>query len=170
MWYAAGIEFSFHRIGRAGWTHDAVLRSWAEALWQPFDDGIAVACLTDDALWLGLTNTGAEPAGLTLTSAAGPHSRQLQLPPDWQLGWLFGPDTQPVPLELAGLSNNAYRIAVHRKGGTPDASFGLVLMSPAAWDLHFDPIELTPAEQPPPIRVYSRMVRPRGFGQNSRDT
>jgi hypothetical protein len=169
VWSAAGIELSFHRIGRAGWSHEGVLRSWAEAPWQPLDDGVAVACLAVDAVWLGLTNTALEAATVIFTAAPGPGSRRLQVPPDWQLGWLPGPDAQPVPLELAGAPTYAYRIDVHRKGDTPDASFGLLLMSPAAWALQFKPIELPPAEPPPPMRGYSRMVRPRGLSSMPRD-
>ena len=169
MWSAAGIELSFHRIGRSGWSHEGVLRSWAEAPWQPFDDGVSVACLAVDAVWLGLTNTVAEAATVTFTAALGSGSRCLQVGPDWQLSWLPGLDAQPVPLELAGAPTHAYRIDVQRKRDTFDASFGLVLMSPAAWALQFEPIKLLPAEPPPAMRGYSRMVRPRRLDLTPRD-
>ena len=169
MWSAAGIELSFHRIGRAGWTHEGVLRSWAEAPWLPFDGGVAIACLPGDAVWLGLTNTAASPAGVTLATAAGASLRCLQVPPDWQLGWVPGADAQPLPLELGGASTNAYRMGVMRDGGTPGASFPLVLMSPSAWASQFGSIAVHPAEEPPPVPAYSRMVRPRDLGSTPRD-
>jgi len=176
LWSAAGIDLSFHRIGRAGWTHDGVLRSWAEAPWLPFGGGVAIACLPGDAVWLGLTNTAASPAGVTLAAAAaaaaaaaGAGLRRLQVPPDWQLGWVLGADAQPLPLELAGAPTNAYCMDVIRDGGTPGATFPLVLMSPAAWASQFGSIEIPPAEQPPPVPAYSRMVRPRGLGSTTHD-
>ena len=170
MWSAAGIELSFHRIGRAGWAHDGVLRSWAEAPWLPFDGGVAIACLPGDAVWLGLTNTAALPAGVTLAAASGAGMRRLQVPPDWQMGWVPGADAQPLPLELAGAATNAYCMDVIRDGDTPGATFPLVLMSPAAWGSQFGSIELPPAEQPPPVPAYSRVVRPRGLGSTTHDS
>lgn len=160
MWSAAGIEVSFHRIGLSSWVGDGVLRSWAEAPCEATPGGVAVACLPGEAVWLGLTHVG-EPATVVLNGLDGAGSTRLQVPPGWQLGALLGADERRHPLALGDALSRSYRLEVQRPAAAASASFELTLMSPAAWSSRFGPLELAPAERPPPVPPYSRIVRPK---------
>lgn len=162
MFSVAGLEFSFHRLGRAGWLPDTVMRSWAEVPWQPLEDGVAVACLPSEVIWLGLTNI-ASPATVTLTASEGRASRSLLVPPDWQLAWLLDGEGRAEPIALNNASSITYRLNLQRTNKGGFNSFDLALLSPTAWTAHFEPLDLTPAESPPPVLRYSRVVRPAGL-------
>lgn len=158
----AGLDISFHRLGREGWSTESVLRSWAEAKCQIFEDGIVVACLPSEVIWLGLTNT-AERASVVLTSLSDCSTRSLLVPPDWQLGWLLDLDGKQKPLALAEASSAIYRLEVRRTNPDKSTSVDLSLISPADWPSHLEPLNLTPAAVPPPVPRYSRIVRPKAF-------
>lgn len=168
MLSVAGLEITFHRLGAAGWTPGAVLRSWADAPWRLLqDNSIAVACLHGEMIWLGLTNTAAA-ATVTLTAADGRATRSLCVPPDWQLGWLLNGEgdgerdgeEQAKPIALHhGATSAAYRLALERAQPPASDTRALVLLSPAAWAAQFGPLQLAPAEMPPPVERYSRIVR-----------
>lgn len=156
----AGLEISFHRLGRAGWLPDTVLRSWAEVPWQLLEDGVAVACLPCEVIWLGLTNMASPPATVTLTASEGRATRSLLVPPDWQLAWLLDGEGRAEPIALNNAPSVTYRLNLKRPNKAGFNSFDIALLSPAEWAAHFEPLDLKPAELPPPVLRYSRVVRP----------
>lgn len=161
MFSVAGLDVSFHRLGREGWSSGMVLRSWGEAPWRPVDLGVAVACLAGEVIWLGLTNN-ASPAAVACTNLEGGAERCLRVPPEWQLGWLLDGEGKAEPLALSKSPLITYRLNLRRAEQTTlSASLDLLLLSPAAWATRFEPLDLKPVEVPPPVPRYSRMVRPR---------
>ena len=157
----AGLEFSFHRIGRAGWADDTVLRSWADAPWRMGDGLLSVACQPEEFVWLGIGNVGAT-ATVVLTALNGSSTRTMSVPPEWQLGWLIGDDSQRWPIGLLGGETANYRLEVNRTYPISPTATHLTLLSPSAWSERFEPLELSSAEAPPPVPLYSRIVRTKG--------
>jgi hypothetical protein len=155
----AGLEVSFQRLGRRAWSTAGLLRSWGAAPWRSVPGGVAVACLADEALWLGLTTT-AEPATVRLETADGAWVRELAVPPDWQLGWLcHDAETQPIALAV-GAPCAGYRLRVMRASSPATQGCDLELLAPGEWRKRFGPLELAPAKEPPPVGRYSRVVPP----------
>lgn len=165
MWRAAGIEFSFHRLALTAWQPTGVLRHWADVSWQSTDKepyfGVALACLPGEALWLGLNNADA-PASILLQCANAVQSSVPQLvPPDWQL-CAHGPADRREPIALDGATQRRFLLHVQREGqGAPETAetLALELLSSAIWVARYGPLNLTPAEEPPPVERYSRIVR-----------
>lgn len=160
MFSVAGLDISFHRLGREGWSFGVVLRSWGDAPWRPVGVGVAVACLPGEVIWLGLTNKGS-PATVTCTSSEGHAARLLLVPPDWQLGWLLDGEGRAEPVALSNSPSVTYRLNLRRADQKVSESLDLLLLSPAAWATHFEALDLKPVEVPPPVLRYSRIVRPR---------
>lgn len=174
MWRAAGIEFSFHRLALAAWQPEGVLRHWADAPWQPLagapHSGVALACLPGEAVWLGLSNAGA-PADVLLQGADAPPSLPLRVPPDWQL-CAHGPADRREPIALGGAAERRFVLRVQREGAQArEAAETLVLelLSPAAWAARHGPLDLAPAEEPPPMERYSRIARPKRVAPGDTD-
>lgn len=165
MWRAAGIEFSFHRLALAAWQPAGVLRHWADVPWQPKaeDRYVALACLPGEALWLGLSNDGA-PASVMLQSIdAAQSSAPLVVPPDWQL-CAHGPADRRQPIALHGAAERRFLLHVDRRGRDGGAhktieTLALDLLSAAVWAARYGSLDLAPAEEPPPVERYSRVVR-----------
>ncbi|WP_230181231.1 hypothetical protein [Aquabacterium sp. CECT 9606] len=160
MWSVAGIKVSFHRIGLTDWTPSGVLRSWAEAHWQPTPGGVAIACLPTEALWLGFSDNP-RPAMVVLTCTDTAETARLQVPLQWQLGFLVGADAQNRPITLRNAASSNFRLDVQQREPTSRDSFELVLMSPLAWKTRFGPIDIAAAEPPAVVPAYSRIVRPK---------
>lgn len=161
MYCIAGIEMSFHRIGRADWSPGPVLRSWAEAPWLPTDPGVAIACLPSDVIWLGLT-----AASRSLRATVSVHAlpdgavRLLRVPDEWQLGWLLDRQGRAVPLALHDAASTTYRVAIDTDGAQHTAMLKLALLSPPVWARRFGRVALAQAERPPSVPLYSRIARP----------
>lgn len=168
MWRAAGIEFSFHRLGLAVWRPAGVLRHWADVPWLPMEGlyaGVALACLPGEALWLGLSNGGA-PATVLLQGADAQPSLPLRVPPDWQL-CAHGPEGRREPIALDGAAQRRFLMRVQREApGARDTSetLALELLSPAAWTARYGALHLPAAEEPPAVERYSRIVRHKPLG------
>ena len=154
----AGLELSFHRIGRVGWADDTVLRSWADAPWRMEDGLLAVACQPEEFVWLGIGNADAT-ATVVLTALNGSSARTMSVPPEWQLGWLIADDSQRRPIGLFGDTTANYRLEVIRTYPVSPTETLLALLSPSAWSERFESLELSSAEVPPPVPLYSRVVR-----------
>lgn len=168
MWSAGGIEVSFHRIGLAAWCGSGVLRSWADAPWRVVPEGVVVACGPDEALWLGLGVDGSRPSpghhdltDVTLTDAASGETARRILPRGWQLAALAGSDGAARPITLGAAPARRFRLDVVPPPGRPAECFELRLVAPAAWPSEWGPLDLSPAELPPPVAAYSRLVRPK---------
>lgn len=153
----AGVEISFQRIGRGAWSPNELLRSWSFAPWRLVPGAVAVACLPAEALWLGLSNAEA-PTTVCIESQNGLWSREVMVPPDWQLSWI-GKDTQKKPIALNQGSHTA-RFRLRAKGPTkaPSTTIGLTLLAPEAWGKRFGRLELQPAVEPAPVIWYSRVM------------
>ncbi len=155
----AGLEISFQRIGRKGWSSTGLLRSWAIAPWHSVGAGVVVACRADEVVWLGLTATN-DPASVQCESADGAWQRELTVPPDWQLGWLQR-DSERRPVDLAGgVQCAAYRFRVTRASLQAPLVCEFELLAPEEWRRRFGPLELEPAVEPPPVGRYSRIIPP----------
>ena len=154
-----GVDITFHRLGREAWSPGAVLRSWAVAPWQTQGHSVAVACLPGEVVWLGLSSDPSHPATVVLTAVQNSAARELNVPPDWQLGWLLDGAGHPTPQALGDERSAAYRVDLRRQGQV-GAVLDIDLLSPAAWAEQFEPLSLEPAEVPPPVPRYSRIVRP----------
>jgi hypothetical protein len=138
----AGLEISFQRLGRSGWSSMGLLRSWAGATWRRVEGGVAVACCADDVVWLGLTATD-DPASVRCESADGTWHRELAVPPDWQLGWLQR-DASTRPIDLTGgVRCSAYRLRVTRASLQTPLDCDLELLAPEEWRRRFGPLELS---------------------------
>jgi hypothetical protein len=155
----AGLELSFQRLGRRGWSPTGLLRSWAVASWRSIDGGVAIACRADEVIWLGLTATAGAVA-VRCESEDGAWSRELAVPPDWQLGWLRRVE-ESRPIDLAGDARRAAcRLYVTQAPGSEPQCCTLELLAPDEWRRRFGPLELEPAAGPPPVGRYSRIIPP----------
>lgn len=165
MWRAACIEFSFHRLALAGWQPAGVLRHWADVPWQSTGKdqyfGVALACLPGEALWLGLNNVGAPASVLLQCVDAAQSSVPLLVPPDWQL-CAHGPADRRQPIALDGATERRFLLRVKREGqGARETAetLTLELLSSAIWAARYGSLNLVPAEEPPLVERYSRVVR-----------
>jgi hypothetical protein len=154
-----GLEISFQRLGRRGWSPTGLLRSWARAPWRSVEGGVVVACLPDEAVWLGLTALDAA-VSVRCESVDGAWWRELAVPPDWQLGWLQR-DAATRPIDLGGDARSAAQRLVVTGASLPDPMrCGVELVSPEEWRRRFGPLDLEPAVEPPPVGRYSRVIPP----------
>ncbi|WP_431101384.1 hypothetical protein [Roseateles noduli] len=167
-WTAAGFGFTCHRLGRSGWSRDQVLRSWAEAPWHRFRDGIAVACAGGEVLWLGITPP-AESGAVTVSDAGGRVLRRLQCPPEWQLGWLPDARANPSPISPEASDPTSsdglpapHVLSLSATDGATRGRFALYVMTPATWVRVVGGEDLTAAPEPEPVARYSRIVKPPG--------
>lgn len=167
-WTVAGFGFTCHRLGRSGWARDQILRSWAEAPWHRFRDGIAVTCAGGEVLWLGVTPPAASGA-VTVSDLKGRVLRRLQCPPEWQLGWL--PDTRASPSPISPEASDPassdgipapYVLSVCATDGATSGRFALYVMTPATWVRVFGEEARTAASEPEPVARYSRIAKPPG--------
>jgi hypothetical protein len=164
----AGVEISFQRIGRGAWSPNGLLRSWSFAPWRTVPGGVTIACFPAEALWLGLSNAGA-PATVRIESQNGRWSREVVVPPDWQLSWI-GRDIQKKPIALNQGCHTA-RFRLRAQGPTKELSttLGLTLLAPDAWKKRFGRIELEPAIEPAPVMRYSRVMPIEGDAPDAGD-
>jgi len=160
----AGLEISFQRLGRAGWSAVTVVRSWAQAPWHRLSaDEVAVASLPDEVLWLGLNATG-RAACVRLRSRGGRWSRMLKVPPDWQLAWLQAEEgaagsgrKRPIALRR-GCQSASFALEVCCPGNARPTATTLTLLAPDVWRRIVGPPEIAPAEQPEEVMLYSRIM------------
>jgi hypothetical protein len=165
----AGLEVSFQRIGLASWSAEGILRSWSAAPWRAVPDGVAIACFPMEALWLGLSNANA-PVTARLESQGGRWSREIVVPPDWQLGWIRnGVQTKPIALSR-GHQSARFRLRAQRVEGPTPATLSVVLLAPEAWRKGLGPLDLEPAVEPAPVIRYSRVVLPEAKASPASDT
>lgn len=165
----AGLEVSFQRIGRASWLTEGILRSWSAAPWVAVPGGIAVACFPVEALWLGLSNASA-PVVARLESQNGRWSREIVVPPDWQLGWIQSRvQTRPIAFGR-GCQSARFWLRAQRAGEATTATLSVVLLAPEAWRKRLGPLELEPVIEPAPVICYSRVVLPEGKAPAASDT
>ena len=158
----SGLDISFQRLGRSAWSSRGVLRSWAQAPWERLPDGdLAVACLPGDAVWFGLTATGSA-ARVRFESRNGLWVRELDVPPDWQLGWIqTARRKRPIALR-SGCQSASFVLSVRcPKAARPNA-LAILLLAPDAWRRLIGPLQLDPAEEPEPVGLYSRIMPARG--------
>lgn len=155
----AGLEVSFQRIGRASWSAEGILRSWSAAPWGAVPGGVAIACLPVEALWLGLSNASAA-ATVRLESQDGRWSREIVVPPGWQLGWIeSGVQTRPIALDR-GCQSARFRLRAQRAAEATPATLSIVLLALEGWRKRLGPLELEPVVEPAPVARYSRVVPP----------
>jgi len=157
-----GIDISFQRFGRDAWSRAGILRSWAGAPWSTLPGGgIAVACCSSECVWFGLTATGAA-ARVRFESGNGHWARDLNVPPDWQLGWIqSGTRKRPIALR-SDCQSAAFVLSVRCPKTAAAKCLALTLLAPDAWRLRVGPLELQPAEEPEPVQLYSRIMPPAG--------
>lgn len=159
----AGIEISFQRLGRAAWTADGIVRSWAQAPWSQLSASeIAVALLPDEALWLGLNATGSAVHAALRSRGAG-WQRALKVPPDWQLAWLApagavdGSRRRPIALQR-GCRSASFVLEARRRANAPARVMALTLLAPDAWRRTIGPLQIAPAVEPEDVMLYSRIM------------
>jgi len=155
-----GLDISFQRFGRSAWSSTGILRSWAQAPWTELPQGgIAVACFPSEALWFGLTATGTA-ARIRFASRSGSWTRDLDVPPDWQLGWIqSAARKRPIALRRE-CQSAAFVLSVRCPKTTQPKDLPITLLAPEAWKVQVGPLELQPAEEPEPVQLYSRIMPP----------
>lgn len=154
----AGLEFSFHRLGREAWlrVHCCVVGPMRPGRRCP--SGIALACLSHEVVWLGIGQTGAS-AELMMIALDGRSSRRLRVPPDWQLAWLLDADGRPVPLRPDEAARSRYRLEVRRDSAVAPQALEVHVLAPSALLASLAAVELASAQEPPPVQRYSHIVK-----------
>lgn len=159
----AGLEISFQRLGRAAWSADGIVRSWAQAPWCRLSaDAIAVASLPDEVLWLGLNATGGAVRG-RLRSRSGRWERALKVPPDWQVAWLAaggaadGGRRQPIGLRR-GCQSATYVLEVRQRATAEASVMAVTLLAPDTWCRKTGQSPIAPADEPEEVMLYSRIM------------
>ena len=153
-----GLDISFQRFGRRAWSSNAILRSWAQAPWQWISPGcLALACFPSEALWLGVTATHGA-ARIHFRSGRGRWTRDLVVPPDWQLSWLqSGSRKRPIALRR-GCQSAVFVLSARTGRRHETKTLAVTLFAPTAWRRRVGPLELAPAQRPEPVALYSRIM------------
>lgn len=157
-----GLDISFQRIGLRSWASVGVLRSWAGAPWQRLrESAVAVACCPSECVWFGLTASSGG-ARVRFQSLGGRWVRDLNVPPDWQLGWIQSAGRER-PIALRPDCRSAVFVLTVRcpKTARPK-TLAIKLLAPEAWRLLVGPLKMKPAEEPEPVLHYSRIMPPGG--------
>ncbi|MBS1134493.1 MAG: hypothetical protein H6R02_1634 [Burkholderiaceae bacterium] len=157
-----GLDISFQRIGRRSWSSSAILRSWAQAPWQWISpDCLALACFPTEALWLGLTATHGA-VRVHFRSGRGRWTRDLDVPPDWQLSWIqSGSRKRPIALR-SGCHSAVFVLSARAARKHEPKALAVTLVAPAAWRRRIGPLKLAPAQRPEPVALYSRIMPQHG--------
>lgn len=157
-----GLDISFQRLGRSAWSSTGVLRSWAGAPWKRLSEcAVAVACLHSECIWFGLT-AGGDGTHVRFESRGGSWVRDLDVPPDWQLGWIQREGRQrPIALR-PNCRSAAFVLSARCSNAVEPATLAITLLAPEAWRVRVGPLELVPAEEPELVLRYSRIMPPGG--------
>jgi hypothetical protein len=155
-----GLDISFQRTGRGAWSGSAILRSWAQAPWQWTSPArLALACFPTEVLWLGLTATHGA-ARVHFQSGRRRWTRDLDVPPDWQLSWIqSGSRKCPIALRR-GCHSAVFVLSARAARKHETKTLTVTLVAPTAWRRRIGPLELAPAHQPEPVALYSRIMPP----------
>lgn len=157
-----GLEISFQRIDLGAWASGRVLRSWAGAPWKRTSErAVAVACLPTECVWFGLSAGGVD-ARVRLQSRGGRWVRDLDVPPDWQLGWVQSAGRErPIALR-PNRRSAAFMLFVRCPKSAKPQTLAITLLAPEAWVQRVGPLLLEPATEPEPVLRYSRIMTPGG--------
>lgn len=157
-----GLDISFQRFGLSAWASVGVLRSWAGAPWKLLHEStVAVACLPSEGVWFGLTAI-TDAARVRFESRSGRWVRELNVPPDWQLGWILSAGrARPIALR-PNCRSSAFVLSVRCPKTAKQKSLAITLLAPERWMQRVGSLELRPAEKPEPVELYSRIMPPRG--------
>jgi hypothetical protein len=143
------LRVAVQRIATSHWRPSGALRSWALAPLHREGDTLLVPCGADESLWLGTWLEDGARAAVRVTEAAGGASAAVELPGDFQLTSLRGPDTAAVPLDLPEGGRRSLRVELDCDSAQADVE--LILVEPATWAARTGRAAPAPLGGPPPL-------------------
>jgi hypothetical protein len=144
------LRLAVQRIASSHWKPSGALRSWGLAPLHREGQALLVPCGTDETLWLGAwLEDDAPGATLRVTDPATGASATADLPRDFQLGSLRGPDGTQLPLSLPGGGCRSLRLELGQD--RIRTAMELVVLGPAAWASRTGRTAPAPLDQPPPL-------------------
>lgn len=153
-----GLQISFQRYSRSVWSANKIIRSWACAPWKLIgEDRVAVACFPNEAIWFGMTVTGAA-VRIRLESRSGRWVRDMRVPPEWQLSWIQqGDRKRPIALR-PDCQSAFFTMSVRGSKQTKTRNLEITLLVPDAWRRKLGELEIVLAEEPEAVALYSRIM------------
>jgi hypothetical protein len=143
------LRVALQRIAVTHWQPAGALRSWGLVPLHRDDDRLLAPAYADEALWIGAwLEDAATQAELRVIDPLSGVRAELELPRDYQLAALPGPDGDPQPVARATATERSLRIQL--ACGTDRAEFDLVLLEPEDWSARSGQPPTVPLSGPPP--------------------
>jgi hypothetical protein len=144
------LRLAVQRIASSHWKPSGELRSWGLAPLHREGDALLVPCAAQETLWLGVwLEDGGSGARVRVTDEVTGMSAAVELPREFRLTALHGPDATDAPLTLP--DGGCRRLRLEFDCDTARAAAELVLLTPRAWAARAGREGPAPLDQPPPL-------------------